>query len=400
MSTAEGIPSAYHRGHRDVTDQSSQLRCDVVTEPALKPCSRCIKHNLHCAIDPGFRRQEKRQQYVELEKELLALRAENAELRGGRPQGLLTGAGARSVSFAEDPDHNAALHGPSEQAASRSLLDLAQSGHDTSHGGGANSPSQNTLARITLSNDQISELFAIFFSRYHPYLPLLSPELSPSAYFNMSPLLYWTIITVASRRYDPRPGLLTDLKRPLTDFLWETIGSIPQNYHVVKALCFLCTWPLPTSSTSLDPSTILCGTMVSIAMQFGLHRPSHAQDFSRSKIELAEEDIKDRMNTWVVVNIVAQTISTGYGMPQLARWNWYTHGLHTERISTALRTQCAIQRFIDKVTRTLYTMQRDLVIKSDEATRAFTIDTFQREYDELETTTRAQNPTSQYYQYL
>lgn len=275
-----------------------------MTEPEYQPCARCIKHGYQCAIDPGFRRQEKRQQVAEIEKELAALKAENAELKAGLPRGLQP-VNARPSPYPLAPNNASPFPGPSEAAASRSLLDLAQ-GYDGAYTGGAREPTMTNLARITLSDQQVSDLFTIFFAKYHLYLPLLSPDLTPTACFALSPLLYWTLLTVASRRYEARPGLLIELKQPLTELLWNTIGSIPQTYHVVKALCLLCAWPLPTNSTSLDPSMILCGTMVQLAMRDGLHRPSHAQDFSRYKIELREEDIQDRMTTWAAVNITAQ----------------------------------------------------------------------------------------------
>lgn len=87
------------------------------------------------------------------------------------------------------------------------------------------------------------------------------------------------------------------------------------------------------------------------------------------------------------------SISTGYGMPQVSRWNWFTHGLHLDRISQALVNRCMIERFIEKVTRALYTMQRDEVGPSDEVQRALTIDTFGREYEEIKTSIQANNPT-------
>ncbi len=88
--------------------------------------------------------------------------------------------------------------------------------------------------------------------------------------------------------------------------VWSTVSEVPQNYHVVKALALLCTWPFPTSSTTTDPTFMLCGVMMQIAMQIGLHRPSHAQDFTKFKIELREADLKDRVRTWAVCNIVGQ----------------------------------------------------------------------------------------------
>lgn len=51
---------------------------------------------------------------------------------------------------------------------------------------------------------------------------------------------------------------------------------------------------------------MLCGIMIQIAVQIGLHRPSHTQDFSKLKIELRESELRDRVSTWAVCNIVAQ----------------------------------------------------------------------------------------------
>ena len=95
----------------------------------------------------------------------------------------------------------------------------------------------------------------------------------------------------------------------------------------------------------------------------------------------------------IFVLLIGRSISTGYGMPQISRWNWFTHGLHLDRISTALSNRCKVERFIEKTTRALYTMQRDEVGPSDEAQRALTIDTFGREYDELQTSIRAADVT-------
>lgn len=41
-------------------------------------------------------------------------------------------------------------------------------------------------------------------------------------------------------------------------------------------------------------------------MQLGLHRPSHSQDFSKFRVELIEEELRDKVQTWAICNIVAQ----------------------------------------------------------------------------------------------
>ena len=245
-----------------------------------------------------------------MERELDALKAENAELRMGLPRGGLSNSSnpLQQPNFPPQPpfvNPNNPFPGPNEAAASRSLLDLAH-GFDGAQLGTIRDPTLHTLGRVTLSENEVMDLVGIYFARYHPYLPLLSPDTPYTSFFAMSPLLHWTILTIAMRRYDGRPGLLSELRQPFTDLMWSTIASVPQSYHVVKAMVLICTWPMPSSSTSHDPSMMLCGTMVQLAMQFGLHRPSHAQDFSRNRIELRDEDIQDRMHTWVACNLIAQ----------------------------------------------------------------------------------------------
>lgn len=55
---------------------------------------------------------------------------------------------------------------------------------------------------------------------------------------------------------------------------------------------------------------MLSGLMMHIALQIGLHRPSHAQDFTKFKIELREEELKDRVKTWAACNVIAQRYET------------------------------------------------------------------------------------------
>ena len=279
--------------------------------------------------------------------------------------------------------------GPSEAAASRSLLDLSQGFRELAPTGLFSitpGTSPMTLGPVRLSDAQLNELYSIYFTSYHLFIPVLDPSATYKEYYGYHPLLHWTIVAVAARRYDAKPGLFMELQRPLEELLWTTLSQVPQAYHVCKALVLLCTWPLPTSSTSQEPTMMLTGIMFQLAMQYGLHRPSHAQDFSRFRIELREEDIIDRLNTWAAINIVTQNVSTGHGQPPLSRWAWYTYGLHLDSMKPELRTRCQIERFCDTVTRTLYTMQRDHIVEVDHAQRGLQIDMYSRELNELEVT--------------
>lgn len=205
---------------------------------------------------------------------------------------------AGGVAHADQDD--AYLQSQTQQVAATSLLDLR-----------SGSPMFHTLGEgedmVRLAPSQVNELFAEFFQLYHPFLPFLDPTRSPDEVHNKdSPLLFWAIISVAARHYDADSKLLVRMREPLTDLIWGTIKKQP-NHHIVKALCLLCTWPLPARTTVSDPTFMLCGLMMQMAMQIGLHQPAHPQDFSRTQVRLQELDIQDRLRTWAVCNIVAQT---------------------------------------------------------------------------------------------
>ncbi len=87
--------------------------------------------------------------------------------------------------------------------------------------------------------------------------------------------------------------------------MWATLNGIPQDYNVIKALCLLCTWPFPTTTQQADPTFILNGMMMQMAMQAGLHRPVRAEEFTTLYISHGEA-VKDRMQTWYICNMVAQ----------------------------------------------------------------------------------------------
>jgi hypothetical protein len=269
----------------------------------------------------------------------------------------------------------------SDEAVS-SLLHLKQ-------GGSYNMPRiARQIEDVGLTEDAINHLFNEFWCCYHPYLPFLSPSQSPDQYYQQHPLLFWVIIAVASRRYTADPGLLNSVSGPLTRLLWTTVGEVPNNHYVVKALCLLCTWPLPTSTTSTDPTHILCGVMMKTATGIGLHRPNHTQDFSRVSVDLNREQLHDRVTTWAVCNIVAQSIGTGYGQPASTLYDWTLAVRPGEdgpfTLSPELEARLQIERFCDKVSKEMYSNATDPRGVAGDELRALLTRVYRREYNELQ----------------
>lgn len=268
----------------------------------------------------------------------------------------------------------------SEEAVS-SLLHLKQ--------GGSYAPKfAREIGNVGLTDDAINHLFNEFWCCYHPYLPFLDPSQSPEQYYQQHPLLFWVIITVASRRYTADPGLLTSLSGPLTQLLWSAIGEVPNNHYVVKALCILCTWPLPTSTTSTDPTHILGGVMMKAATGIGLHRPNHTQDFSRVSVDLNREQLHDRVTTWAVCNIVAQSIGTGYGQPASTLYDWTLAVRPGEdgpfTLPPELEARLQIERFCDKVSKEMYSNASDPRGVAGDELRVMLTRVYRREFGELQ----------------
>ena len=145
-----------------------------------------------------------------------------------------------------------------------------------------------------------------FFTLHHPFLPLLDPTKSPDEYYAASSLLFWVIATVGARHNTRYPLLLNSMSGPVTRLLWATIAGLPQNFIVVKALCILIIWPMPISSSSSDPTFLLSGLAIQLSLSYGIQWPLHSQAYTKVRIELREEDLKDRVRTWAACNVAAQ----------------------------------------------------------------------------------------------
>ncbi|KAL9038674.1 MAG: hypothetical protein Q9180_002991 [Flavoplaca navasiana] len=376
--------------------RQQKLRCDVVQVPTYKSCHRCRRLKLDCKIDSSFKRIGKRSRNMEMEKEIHELRRQLATQQSS-PTAL-------SPSIKAPPSEAASpristipsqleQYITSEQAVN-SLLHLRSGTDGLSQ---VRSPNGHTrqprrLEGITLTVEQVDHLFERFFTLFHPFMPLLDPSITPDAYFAISPLLPWIIISVAARHYPPDPNLLPSLSAPVSVRLWATLADVPQNYVVVKALCILCTWPLPVSSTSSDPTFMLSGLMMQIAMQIGLHRPSHAQDFARFKEDLREEELRDRVKTWVACNMISQRVATGYGQPPSTVYDWAlvpsaSNGTNYT-LPEEVEIRLSIERFCNKVTRSFYTNKMDPMGLVTDEQRGIMSDFLAHDFEEIESKLR------------
>ncbi|PWY91143.1 C6 transcription factor [Aspergillus heteromorphus CBS 117.55] len=388
--------------------RQQKLRCDVVQDPWVD-CSRCRRLRLDCKIESHFKRVGKRSRNAEMEREIVELRRQIATVQAS-PVGSLPPPQPAAIPPVPTPKQetpsqvgSGVYHTPSAMSTDQymgsheavaSLLDL-RSGFDGTSYMRNGTHHFKRIEDVAIVPERVTELFNMFFTFYHPFLPFLDRDQSPDEYYNASPLLFWTIISVGARRFQADTHLLNSLAGPVSRLVWSTLADIPQSYHVVKALCLLCTWPFPASSTSNDPTFMLCGMMIQVAMQLGLHRPSHTQDFSKFRVELIEEELRDKVRTWAVCNIVAQRVATGYGQPPSTLYDWTLSSNESMdpnfKLPDDMRPRLEIEKFCDKVTKSLYTNRRDPVGLCSDQERSTLIGFLSRDFDELENQLKAQN---------
>lgn len=162
-----------------------------------------------------------------------------------------------------------------------------------------------------------------FFKHYHPALPFLNSSKSPDEYYDSGSILFWLIISIASRRYSNDILLFPMLCEWIPKLLWECISTPPYTVPMIQAIILACAWPFPTTSMWNDTITTLSSIAISISMQLGLHRPLNATDFLRKrnstdtfvatnnlagqKATVDENDYQMRAFTWAAANIVSQT---------------------------------------------------------------------------------------------
>ncbi|EXA46385.1 hypothetical protein FOVG_07103 [Fusarium oxysporum f. sp. pisi HDV247] len=325
--------------------KQQKLRCDLTSAQVLTVsdyCSRCRRLGLACRIDDGFRRTRKRRQPTDLESEIQSLREQlrasqsntsTSSQHNGTNWPVPAPVGTPGVVFntlnQTDTGLNFSPVRPDSTPVSIDFPDATTNDADLqclTTRPGIEPPTQHhaspfplarprALGNIILQIEEIDELFNMYIKHNHPYLPLIDEKKSPHEYYERSDLLFWVIMAVAARRHKSQPTLLPRLARNVTDLLWKTLRSMSHSISTIRALCLLCTWPFPTSSSTSDPTFMLVGIMLQMSTQMGLHCAFDAQDFAKVPLKLDTSEYSEWVQTWEACNIVAISVSIGCGLP-------------------------------------------------------------------------------------
>lgn len=140
--------------------------------------------------------------------------------------------------------------------------------------------------------------------------------MAPNAYYFNSPLLFWTIISVAYRRGSKDPELLGKLAPLVLDLVWSSIRTTIVSIPNIQALLILSTWSFPASTVFKDMTFLLSGMAVNLALQAGLHVPLQSEDFTLSKLKLSQDDFRKRTKLWLYCLLVREKYVSSQKLPK------------------------------------------------------------------------------------
>lgn len=300
--------------------RQAKVRCGLETVP----CSRCVKFQIPCTVNPDFKRTNKRDKVNELEDNIQTLRSiiegQSTETRSlpsdepvaiNRVNGAVSDSGLARGNEPSTPRHYSGMEGAS--ITPQRTLPIAHVAE------------RRSLGSISISVNEIEKLFTIFFEKYHPLLPILDPTKTFTEYYEASTPLFWAIISVALRSYKQDSDLLTKLTPVLCTHLWTEVGAANKNQvgqsasdmTEIQSMLLLSAWPLSNARLWSDRSLVMSNMALTSAMFIGLHRPGFDFEYARHPANPNEKAVHERSAVWVACYCISVNLSLEYGHPPL-----------------------------------------------------------------------------------
>ncbi|KAL7626207.1 hypothetical protein AAE478_002977 [Parahypoxylon ruwenzoriense] len=139
----------------------------------------------------------------------------------------------------------------------------------------------------------------------------------PNKCYESGPLLFWTIIYIASRRYAKTPTVFPFLLDAMKRDAFSAITSVPLSMSSINAFILLCAWVYPDVRFINDPSSLFSSVCMNAALQLGIHTGKGAHpEYSHGVFQNCFAD-EEASFTWAGYNIIAQRVSSSLGIPPL-----------------------------------------------------------------------------------
>ena len=237
-------------------------------------------------------------------------------------------------------------------------------------------------------------------------LRILDPNVSPNTFYQHAPSLFWVVVSIGSRRYTRQPTLTRILALPVTQLVLQSIIIRTKPIERIKALILLLNWPFPSGPFYREPSFLLGGALLHMAMHSGLHAPGFSQDFSKGHPKLPERELLRRAEMWAYViityqrsailiitpkltllTVIIRTCSAN-GQANLVSFEIYNEQIYfkalLEKLPVTLRIQIQISNIISRAHKTLLDLGLLSMTPQQERTMDALLKGFNTELDGLE----------------
>ena len=168
-----------------------------------------------------------------------------------------------------------------------------------------------------------------FFQKFHPTLPIVDNTLTPAHTFTVCPLLYHTLLLLATLD-TPNHALTWPLTQTVNTAAPQNLLSPHKSVYLVQAFLLLATWPqtYPHGSNINEQAWMYASTATHMAQCLGLHKSFLSSEYSSTQTETTEDTRREWVRTWVGCFIVSQlyspirklltySISTSLGVPPI-----------------------------------------------------------------------------------
>ena len=103
--------------------------------------------------------------------------------------------------------------------------------------------------------------------------------------------------------------MLSLLAPRVTELIRLAVFSRESDLPTVQAFILLCAWPMPVDTLHKDITPVLVGATLHLAMTTGLHIYGEGQDFSRTKLNLDNNEKTLRARMWVSCLMICQRLT-------------------------------------------------------------------------------------------
>lgn len=194
------------------------------------------------------------------------------------------------------------------------------------------------LEPCSVSVPEARRLFDVFQQQFLPYLPVL-PHLFFATELHQihahSDLLFWVIIVTAllAEKSENYPLLLKHVQNLVVVSCWF---NTPRSLYSLVALLILASWPLPEDSSPKVQNNIsvkYISLMKNLALQFGLHKLTFLDEFSK-KTDLDLHSKPDDININTIRERIYKfiNINSNYWLVFLGLSNSNYNGFHQDYI--------------------------------------------------------------------